>query len=67
MTRQQYSVSGMTCENCVRHVTEALSALPGAGAVRVDLATGRATIQSDRPFSRDEVRAALEEAGYDVT
>jgi copper chaperone CopZ len=67
MTLQEYSVAGMTCDNCRRHVTRALAGIPGAGAVQVDLATGRATVQSNRAISRDEVRAALEEAGYELT
>lgn len=64
MAEHHYIVTGMTCENCRRHVTEALGEMPGVVDVSVDLDSGRATLRSDRVLSPDEVRAALEEAGY---
>ena len=67
MNEYQYAVGGMTCENCKRHVTEALRAIPGVASADVDLAGGRATVRSERALSTDEVRAALDEAGYDLT
>ncbi len=66
MNDHDYTVQGMTCENCRRHVTAALSALPGVAEVRVDLGSGRAVLRADRDLTRDEVRAALEEAGYEL-
>ena len=33
-----YAVAGMTCEHCVRSVTEEVSEVPGVTAVEVDLA-----------------------------
>lgn len=57
-----FKVSGMTCGNCVRHVTEALKPLPGVDSVEVDLPTGRVVVQgaADGPA----LIAALDEAGY---
>ena len=66
MNEHQYTISGMTCENCRRHVTEALASLPGARDVSVDLASGRAIVRSDRRLPEDAVRAALDEAGYSL-
>lgn len=57
-------VSGMTCQNCVRHVTEALSGVSGVTGVAVDLAAGRAEVQG-APDTQALV-AALEEEGYDA-
>ena len=37
-------ITGMTCDACVRHVSLALAAVPGADAVSVDLASGSARI-----------------------
>jgi copper chaperone len=59
-----YAVSGMTCEHCVRSVTEEVSEVPGVTAVDVDLATGRVTVSGDA--GADAVRAAVAEAGYEV-
>ncbi|MHB8147787.1 MAG: heavy-metal-associated domain-containing protein [Vulcanimicrobiaceae bacterium] len=63
-TTTTISVQGMTCDHCVRHVTQALEALPAVRSVAVDLAQKTATIQSDGPLERSELAAALEEAGY---
>lgn len=61
-----YTVSGMTCDQCVRSVTEEVQQLPGVQAVEVDLSTGRLTIESDQPLTDDAVRAAVVEAGYEL-
>ncbi len=63
MTRT-YAVAGMTCEHCVRSVTEEVSEVPGVTAVDVDLARGRMTVQGDADAVA--VRAAVAEAGYEV-
>ncbi|KAB1904899.1 MULTISPECIES: heavy-metal-associated domain-containing protein [unclassified Micromonospora] len=63
---QTYAVTGMTCEHCVRAVTEELSALPGVEEVRIDLAAGTATVTSAAPLRVDSVRAAVDEAGYEL-
>jgi copper chaperone CopZ len=56
----------MTCQNCVRHVTEALGALPGVRSAEVDLASGSASLEAERQISREELAAALDEAGYEL-
>jgi copper chaperone CopZ len=55
----------MTCDHCVRAVTEEVSSVPGVTAVEVDLATGRLTVRSEH-VADDAVAAAVEEAGYEV-
>jgi copper chaperone len=59
-----YGVAGMTCEHCVRSVTEEVSEVPGVTAVDVDLASGRLTVTGDA--ADGAVRAAVAEAGYQV-
>jgi copper chaperone len=61
-----YTVVGMTCGHCVGAVTEEVSAVPGVTAVDVDLASGGLTVSSTEPVDDDAVRAAVEEAGYQV-
>ncbi|MFG3678896.1 heavy-metal-associated domain-containing protein [Micromonospora chalcea] len=61
-----YQVSGMTCGHCVKSVSTELSALAGVTDVQVDLATGRVTVTSQNPLDADAVRAAVDEAGYDL-
>jgi copper chaperone CopZ len=63
--RTTLTIDGMTCGHCVKAVTEALRALPGARDVEV--AVGRASFTSDAPPDESAVRAAIDEAGYSVT
>ena len=58
------AVEGMTCEHCVRAVTDAVAALPGVSGVAVDLGGGRVRVEGEPdPAS---VRAAIEAEGYAV-
>lgn len=64
MTSTTYQVSGMTCDHCVRAVTTELVLLPGVRSVDVDLAQGAVTVTSDGPLDLEQVREAIDEAGY---
>jgi copper chaperone len=66
MSTTGYDVTGMTCEHCVRAVTTEVTALDGVQDVVVDLATGTVTVRSDAPVPLDELRAAIDEAGYEL-
>jgi copper chaperone len=66
MSTATYTVTGMTCEHCVRSVTEEVGALSGVTGVDVDLASGGLTVTSEAPVPGDAVRAAVEEAGYEL-
>jgi copper chaperone CopZ len=61
-----YTVTGMTCSHCVQAVTGELRELPGVADVQVDLASGAVTVTSEAPLSDDAVRAAVDEAGYEL-
>ena len=66
MTSTTYHVTGMTCEHCVRAVTEELESVPGVSAVTVALDPGgesAVTVTSDAPLSTEAVASALDEAG----
>lgn len=67
MTTTTILVDGMTCEHCVRAVTEEISQLPGVTAVQVDLhadGTTPVTVTSDGPVDPAGLQAAVDEAGY---
>lgn len=64
--RQSYTVSGMTCGHCVASVTEEVEGLAGVQDVQVDLDTGSLSFTSTQPVDDAAVRAAVEEAGYQV-
>jgi copper chaperone len=62
-----YTVTGMTCGHCVASVTEEVQELSGVEKVDVVLETGALTVSSSRPVDDAEVKAAVEEAGYQLT
>ncbi|MOA02319.1 Copper-transporting P-type ATPase [compost metagenome] len=62
MSTIELNVQDMTCGACVKHVTAALSPLPGVAAVEVDLQAGRVRV-SGTPDNAALI-AALDEAGY---
>ena len=65
-TTRTYTVTGMTCGHCVASVTEEVREIPGVQAVDVVLETGALTLTSGEDIDDDAVRAAVEEAGYQL-
>jgi copper chaperone len=61
---RDYVVEGMSCEPCVASVSEEVGELAGVQSVEVELASGRVTVHGD--VTDAAVRAAVEEAGYQV-
>jgi copper chaperone len=67
MITNTFVVKGMTCDHCVRAVTAELSQVAGVAGVDVDLASGKVAVTSDAPLDDDAVRAAVDEAGYELS
>lgn len=61
-----YKVSGMTCGHCESAVSEEISALEGVTAVKAVAGTGEVTVTSSAPLDEQAVRAAVDEAGYEL-
>ena len=62
------NVQGMTCGGCVASVTRVLKAMPGVTDVDVTLKPGAAKVTYDPAQTGvPALRAAVEDAGYDVT
>ena len=64
--RHEYTVAGMTCAHCVAAVTEEVERVPGVATVQVALEGGRLAVGGEA-FDDAAIRAAVEEAGYEVT
>jgi copper chaperone len=58
-------INGMTCEMCVRHVTQALQNVPGVVQADVNLQEGRAVVESD-DVAADALVSAVVEEGYEA-
>jgi copper chaperone len=69
MTTTTLHVTGMTCGHCVNAVTEELSALDGVQQVAVELVAGGTSsvvVTSQAPLATEAIRAAVDEAGYEL-
>lgn len=64
MSEKIFEVTGMTCDNCVQHVTKALQQVPGVTAVKVDLASESARVEGE--FDDKQIVEAVEEEGYEA-
>ena len=58
-----YVVSGMTCDHCVAHVTEEVSAIPGVEQVKVQLSDGSMQVSSAELIDFDKIAQAVDDAG----
>ncbi|MFJ8195514.1 heavy-metal-associated domain-containing protein [Streptomyces sp. NPDC096152] len=61
-----YQVSGMSCGHCEGSVSAELSELPGVDSVKAVASTGEVTVVSAAPLDEEAVRAAIDEAGFEL-
>ena len=65
-TTATYDVKGMTCDHCVNAVSAEIAKLARVTDVAVDLETGKVTITSQTAMPVEEIREAVDEAGYEL-
>lgn len=63
--KRTFSVEGMSCQNCVNRVMEAVNSIDGLSGV-VNLKKGLVTVSMDHPVDNDIIKRAIEKAGYQV-
>ncbi|WOX09804.1 heavy-metal-associated domain-containing protein [Streptomyces sp. N50] len=61
-----YKVSGMSCGHCEGSVSGEISQLPGVTSVKAVASTGEVTVVSAGPLDDETVRAAVDEAGFEL-
>ncbi|MEU0033370.1 MULTISPECIES: heavy-metal-associated domain-containing protein [unclassified Streptomyces] len=61
-----YQVSGMSCGHCEGSVSGEISGIPGVSSVQAVAATGEVTVVSVAPLDEAAVRAAVDEAGFEL-
>ncbi|MEV4341716.1 heavy-metal-associated domain-containing protein [Streptomyces sp. NPDC049590] len=61
-----YKVTGMSCGHCEGSVSEELSRIPGVSSVKAVASSGEVTVVSAAPLDEETVRAAVDEAGYEL-
>lgn len=60
----ELKVDGMTCQGCVRSVTNAIKAVDDKAIVTIDLQTKSVNVKTDKPLNT--ISETIEDAGYDV-
>jgi copper ion binding protein len=67
MTKTKINVDGMSCQHCVKAVTDAVSAVPGVKKVKVSLKAKTADVAYDADTTTLEtIVSAITGAGYEV-
>ncbi|MEW2547279.1 heavy-metal-associated domain-containing protein [Streptomyces sp. NPDC047002] len=61
-----YQVTGMSCGHCEGAVAEEISGIEGVLSVEAAADTGKVTVTSASPLDEGAVRAAVDEAGYEL-
>lgn len=60
-------IEGMSCSHCKNAVEKAVKSLPGINFAEVDLAAKKLTVDfDDTKTDIDQVRAVVEDAGFEV-
>ena len=61
-----FTVTGMSCSHCEKSISEEVSAIHGVTEVSADATTGTVRVSSEQPLDEAAVRAAVDEAGYQL-
>ena len=60
-------LGGMSCQGCVKNITDVLTALPGVAAAEVSLEAAEARVVFDpQVVTRAALLGAIEDAGFDA-
>ena len=64
--KQTVQLENLSCQNCVKHVTQHFLSMEGVSDVTVDLDKQTAEIIADRSLSVEDYQAALSKTIYKV-
>lgn len=64
--KKEMSIEGMMCQNCVRHVMNALKAVDGVEDVAVSLEEKKATVTASESVTEEALKSAVTSEGYTV-
>lgn len=65
MSTSTYTVTGMTCDNCEKHIREEVEQVVGITGIEISRTTGSLTVTTaGSPVDDAAVIAAVTEAGY---
>ncbi len=65
--KKEILIKGMSCNHCVKHVTNALSDIKEVKKVEVSLKDNNAVVELKQEVSNQVLVDAITDAGYEVT
>ncbi|KXT83114.1 Copper chaperone [Streptococcus sp. DD11] len=65
--KQIVTLKNLSCQNCVKHVTEHFLSMDGVTEVAVDLNSQTAAVTTDTVYSAADYQAALAKTIYQVS
>ena len=65
--KKTIQIEGMMCNHCTAHVEKALGAVAGVSSAKADLENKCAAVELTQDVADDVLKAAVVEAGYEVT
>lgn len=65
--QETINVKGMSCQHCVKAVSDILGEFDGISEVVVDLASGNVKFKTDVPIDRQLLAQKLDDAGYEIS
>lgn len=66
LKRAKIKIDGMSCQHCVKTVTDAVSDLDGVSQVKVNLKKGEAKIKFDKDrLDLEQLKTAIVTAGFE--
>ncbi len=67
MKKVKLKINGMSCQHCVKTVTDALTEVAGVQRAKVNLRKGEAVVRFDETRTATTVlKSAITEAGFEV-
>ncbi|MBZ4666847.1 heavy metal-associated domain-containing protein [Mahella sp.] len=66
MAQMVFSVKGMSCDHCVKNIEKAVKTLDGVDDVRADLDTKEVTVKYSGDINGEDIKKAINDAGYNV-
>lgn len=66
MMKKVIQIEGMMCAHCVKHVQDALAAVPGVAGIEVSLEGKNAVVTAGTEVTDAALSAAVKDAGYEV-
>ncbi|GHV22245.1 hypothetical protein FACS189494_08810 [Spirochaetia bacterium] len=64
--KTKLNIEGMSCEHCVKAVTQGLQAVAGVKKAKVNLKAKKADVEHADTVTLDAMKAAVTEAGFSV-